>query len=63
MTSWYKNARNRVTVTSPWRPLDYWRLTQHLVPQEFRAGRPGQVPMVPGQGADTVPSLDRLTVS
>ena len=26
--SWYKNKHNRVTVTSPWRLLDYWRLTR-----------------------------------
>jgi 4-hydroxyacetophenone monooxygenase len=63
VTSWYKNARNRLTVTSPWRLLDYWKLTQHFVPEEFRAGRPGRATTVPGQEAEAVPSLDRLTVS
>jgi 4-hydroxyacetophenone monooxygenase len=26
--SWYKNARGRVTTTSPWRLVDYWRWTK-----------------------------------
>ena len=62
VTSWYKNRRNRVTVTSPWRLLDYWKLTQHFVPEEFRAGRPGQAPVIPGQEARVVTSMDALTV-
>jgi 4-hydroxyacetophenone monooxygenase len=36
VTSWYKNRHNRVTVTSPWRLLDYWRLTREFVPDEYR---------------------------
>jgi 4-hydroxyacetophenone monooxygenase len=28
MDSWYKNAKGRVTTTSPWRLLDYWRWTR-----------------------------------
>jgi 4-hydroxyacetophenone monooxygenase len=28
MTSWYKNAAGRVTTTSPWRLVDYWRWTR-----------------------------------
>jgi 4-hydroxyacetophenone monooxygenase len=28
MTSWYKNSKGRVTTTSPWRLLDYWRWTK-----------------------------------
>jgi 4-hydroxyacetophenone monooxygenase len=28
MTSWYKNAKGRVTTTSPWRLVDYWRWTK-----------------------------------
>jgi len=51
-----------VTVTSPWRLLDYWKLTQHFVPEEFRAGRPGQSPVIPGQEARVVTSMDALTV-
>jgi len=42
VTSWYKNKANRVTVTSPWRLLDYWKLTQHFAPEEFHAARPEQ---------------------
>ncbi|HJS86727.1 MAG TPA: NAD(P)/FAD-dependent oxidoreductase [Acetobacteraceae bacterium] len=62
VTSWYKNRHNRVTVTSPWRLLDYWRLTRHFVPEEYRAGRPGHAPVIPGQEARVVSSVDGLTV-
>jgi 4-hydroxyacetophenone monooxygenase len=62
VTSWYKNRHNRVTVTSPWRLLDYWKLTRHFVPEEYRAGRPGHTPIIPGQEARVVSSVDRLTV-
>jgi 4-hydroxyacetophenone monooxygenase len=63
VTSWYKNKANRVTVTSPWRLLDYWKLTQHFVPEEFRAGKPGHAPMIPGQEREAVASAGQLTVS
>lgn len=35
VTSWYKNKNNRVTTTSPWRLVDYWRLTQKFDPSEY----------------------------
>lgn len=63
VNSWYKNARNRVTVTSPWRLLDYWKLTQHFVPEEFRVARPGESPHVPGQDREAVAAVEQLTVS
>lgn len=62
VTSWYKNRHNRVTVTSPWRLLDYWRLTRHFVPEEYRASRPGHGALIPGQEAAAVTSIERLTV-
>lgn len=62
VTSWYKNRHNRVTVTSPWRLLDYWKLTQHFVPEDFRAGRPGRAPVIPGQEARAISSIDALPV-
>ncbi len=37
VTSWYKNKHNRVTVTSPWRLLDYWQMTREFQPDEFIA--------------------------
>jgi 4-hydroxyacetophenone monooxygenase len=37
--SWYKNDRNRLTVTSPWRLLDYWAMTREFDAGEFRAAR------------------------
>jgi 4-hydroxyacetophenone monooxygenase len=37
VTSWYKNNKNRVTVTSPWTLLDYWKMTRTFVPEEYRA--------------------------
>jgi 4-hydroxyacetophenone monooxygenase len=51
-----------VTVTPPWRLLDYWRLTRHFVPEEYRASRPGHGPIIPGQEAAVVSSIERLTV-
>ena len=35
--SWYKNKQNRVTVTSPWRLLDYWALTKDFDPSKYQA--------------------------
>jgi 4-hydroxyacetophenone monooxygenase len=35
MTNWYKNAAGRVTTTSPWRLVDYWRWTNAPVLDEF----------------------------
>ncbi len=37
VTSWYKNRHNRVTVTSPWRLLDYWRMTREFQPDDYIA--------------------------
>jgi 4-hydroxyacetophenone monooxygenase len=39
VTSWYKNRHSRVTVTSPWRLLDYWKPTREFVPEEYQSGR------------------------
>ncbi len=40
MDSWYKNRAGRVTCTSPWRLLDYWRWTKtpNSDDYEFRGG-------------------------
>ena len=38
MNSWYKNSKGRVTTTSPWRLLDYWRWTQAARPRGLRTG-------------------------
>ncbi len=35
MTSWYKNRHGRVTTTSPWRLVDYWRWTRSADPDDF----------------------------
>ena len=35
VTSWYKNANNRLTVTSPWRLLDYWSMTRSFDPAQY----------------------------
>ncbi len=42
VTSWYKNKRNRVTVTSPWRLLDYWNLTRTFAVTDYIAERRGR---------------------
>ena len=33
--SWYKNARGRVTTTSPWLLIDYWRWTKRFDPADY----------------------------
>lgn len=33
--NWYKNAKGRVTLTSPWRLVDYWQLTRDFDPGEY----------------------------
>lgn len=38
MSSWYKNAHGRVTTTSPWRLLDYWRWTREPDFDDYRIG-------------------------
>jgi 4-hydroxyacetophenone monooxygenase len=63
VTSWYKNDRNRITVTSPWRLLDYWAMTRHFVPADFRVAKPGQAAKPVGQQAEAVASAASLTVS
>jgi 4-hydroxyacetophenone monooxygenase len=35
VTSWYKNRSGRVTMSSPWRLVDYWRLTREFDPAEY----------------------------
>jgi 4-hydroxyacetophenone monooxygenase len=41
MNSWYKNSKGRVTTTSPWRLLDYWRWTASPHLGDFRVeGKP-----------------------
>jgi 4-hydroxyacetophenone monooxygenase len=37
VTSWYKNRHNRVTMTSPWRLVDFWALTHEFDLDEFVA--------------------------
>ncbi len=37
--SWYKNRHNRVTVTSPWRLLDYWKMTRTFDPAAYQPDR------------------------
>ena len=39
MNSWYKNAKGRVTTTSPWRLLDYWRWTKQPDLADFHLRR------------------------
>ncbi|MCT8974227.1 NAD(P)/FAD-dependent oxidoreductase [Microbaculum marinisediminis] len=35
MSNWYRNSRGRVVTNSPWKLVDYWRLTHTLDPSEF----------------------------
>lgn len=36
MSSWYKNSQGRVTTTSPWLLLDYWRWTREPDLRDYR---------------------------
>lgn len=40
-SSWYKNAKGRVTTTSPWRLVDYWRWTRAFDPADYDSTRSG----------------------
>lgn len=35
VSSWYKNRDNRVTITSPWKLVDYWQLTREFEPEDY----------------------------
>jgi 4-hydroxyacetophenone monooxygenase len=35
VTSWYRNASGRVTQTSPWRLVDYWKMTTHFNKDDY----------------------------
>jgi 4-hydroxyacetophenone monooxygenase len=35
VTSWYKNSQGRVITNSPWRLVDYWKLTYSLNPSDY----------------------------
>ncbi|HTA02509.1 MAG TPA: NAD(P)/FAD-dependent oxidoreductase [Streptosporangiaceae bacterium] len=36
MTTYYRNAAGRVVTTSPWRAVDFWRMTRHADLQDYR---------------------------
>jgi 4-hydroxyacetophenone monooxygenase len=36
MSNWYKNRRGRVFANSPWRLVDYWRMTAEANPGDYR---------------------------
>ena len=33
--NWYKNASGRVTTNSPWRLVDYWKMTSEMDPEDY----------------------------
>jgi 4-hydroxyacetophenone monooxygenase len=35
MTNWYRNAAGRVVATTPWRLLDYWKMTHRPVLDDY----------------------------
>ncbi len=37
--NWYQNKDRRVFANSPWRLLDYWRMTHKLEPSEYALGQ------------------------
>ena len=38
MTNWYRTRHGRVFAISPWRLVDYWRMTSRLDPAEYEFG-------------------------
>ena len=38
--NWYRNKAGRVTAVSPWRLVDYWRMTAALNPSDYRYDKP-----------------------
>jgi 4-hydroxyacetophenone monooxygenase len=36
MKNWYRNSAGRVVANSPWRLIDYWRMTAEMKPWDFR---------------------------
>jgi 4-hydroxyacetophenone monooxygenase len=55
VTSWYKNRQNRVTMSSPWRLVDYWRLTHDFRSADYVCTYRGPRPAA--ADADVSPSL------
>jgi 4-hydroxyacetophenone monooxygenase len=39
VSSWYRNSSGRVFSLSPWRLLDYWDMTRHFDPAQYRIER------------------------
>lgn len=35
MDTWYRNANGRIVTNSPWRVVDYWKLTREVDPEDF----------------------------
>lgn len=35
VSSWYKNSRGRVVMTTPWRLVEYWKLTLDVEPKDY----------------------------
>lgn len=35
MTTWYRNSKGRVVTNSPWRIVDYWKMTYALNPSDY----------------------------
>ncbi|MAA74608.1 MAG: monooxygenase [Salinisphaeraceae bacterium] len=38
MSNWYRNPQGRVFAISPWRLVEFWRMTRHFDPREHRFG-------------------------
>lgn len=35
MDTWYRNANGRIVTNSPWRVVDYWKMTREVNPDDF----------------------------
>jgi 4-hydroxyacetophenone monooxygenase len=36
MTNWYRNSRGRVFAITPWRLVEYWKMTSSFNPAEYQ---------------------------
>jgi 4-hydroxyacetophenone monooxygenase len=44
LSTWYRNSRGRVVTNSPWRVMDYWKLTRSVDLEDYRVDRAATTP-------------------
>jgi 4-hydroxyacetophenone monooxygenase len=49
MTTYYRNRRGRIVANSPWKHVDYWKLTRHPNPEDYEFSRAEDAALVAEQ--------------